>query len=88
MQLALVAMSAVWGLAFVLTQDALATLPFLSFGGSSLLVNSAAAGILLNISRQGAPREIAEAEVETPPAPEVEDTVIADALGGAQGAAE
>jgi cell division protein FtsW len=29
------------------------TLPFLSFGGSSLLVNAAAAGILLNISRQG-----------------------------------
>lgn len=34
-------------------------LPFLSFGGSSLLVNAAAAGILLNISRQGmdAPKE-------------------------------
>ncbi len=29
------------------------TLPFVSFGGSSLLVNAAAAGILLNISRQG-----------------------------------
>ena len=28
-------------------------LPFVSFGGSSLLVNAAAAGILLNISRQG-----------------------------------
>jgi cell division protein FtsW len=28
------------------------TLPFVSFGGSSLLVNAAAAGILLNISRQ------------------------------------
>ena len=27
------------------------TLPFVSFGGSSLLVNAAAAGILLNISR-------------------------------------
>ena len=33
------------------------TLPFLSFGGSSLLVNAVAAGILLNISRQGAPRD-------------------------------
>ncbi len=63
------------------------TLPFLSFGGSSLLVNAAAAGILLNISRQGAPRPVPESEVLTPPAPEVEDTVIADALA-AEGAAE
>jgi cell division protein FtsW len=31
------------------------TLPFVSFGGSSLLVNSVAAGILLNISRQATP---------------------------------
>jgi len=29
------------------------TLPFVSFGGSSLLVNAAAAGILLSVSRQG-----------------------------------
>ncbi len=29
------------------------TLPFLSYGGSSLLVNAAAAAVLLNISRQG-----------------------------------
>jgi cell division protein FtsW len=56
------------------------TLPFLSFGGSSLLVNAVAAGILLNISRQGAPRPVIESEVETPPAPETEDNVIADAL--------
>ncbi|MDB5213560.1 MAG: Cell division protein FtsW [Myxococcaceae bacterium] len=63
------------------------TLPFLSFGGSSLLVNAVAAGILLNISRQGAPRPVLESEVQTPPAPPVEDTVIADALG-AEGAAE
>jgi cell division protein FtsW len=31
------------------------TLPFVSFGGSSLLVSAAGAGILLNISRQGPP---------------------------------
>ena len=43
------------------------TLPFVSFGGSSLLVNAAAAGILLSISRQGGP---APKEEETPtPAP-------------------
>jgi cell division protein FtsW len=63
------------------------TLPFLSFCGSSLLVNAVAAGILLNISRQGAPRPVAESEVETPPAPEVEDTAIAEALA-AEGPAE
>jgi cell division protein FtsW len=44
------------------------TLPFVSFGGSSLLMNAIAAGVLLNISRQsGEPSPDA-----TPPAPEVE----------------
>lgn len=43
------------------------TLPFVSFGGSSLLVNAAAAGLLLNISRQG---ETKEASDVTPDAPE------------------
>ena len=37
------------------------TLPFVSFGGSSLLVNAAAAGILLSISRHATPDETAEA---------------------------
>jgi cell division protein FtsW len=40
------------------------TLPFVSFGGSSLLVCAAGAGILLNVSRQAEP-----APGETPPAP-------------------
>jgi cell division protein FtsW len=43
------------------------TLPFVSFGGSSLLVNAAGAGILLNISRQGPP---APETPETPETPE------------------
>jgi cell division protein FtsW len=34
------------------------TLPFVSFGGSSLLVCAAGAGILLNISRQGPPEAV------------------------------
>ncbi len=42
------------------------TLPFVSFGGSSLLVNAAAAGILLAVSRQGDVR----ASEETPETPE------------------
>ncbi|MEO8798537.1 MAG: FtsW/RodA/SpoVE family cell cycle protein, partial [Polyangiaceae bacterium] len=45
------------------------TLPFVSFGGSSLLVNAAAAGILLNISRQGPP---APEDALTPDAPPVQ----------------
>ena len=60
------------------------TLPFLSFGGSSLLVNATAAGILLNISRQGSPREKPFEEMDTPETPTTEDndTSVADALGG------
>lgn len=43
------------------------TLPFVSFGGSSLIVNAAAAGILLAISRQ-AGNEVVEETPDSPPA--------------------
>ena len=51
------------------------TLPFVSFGGSSLLVNAVAAGILLNISRQSG-----EQAQETPPPAQVaeEPSTLAD----------
>jgi len=45
------------------------TLPFVSFGGSSLLMNAAAAGILLNISRQSGERQ----HETPPPAPVAEE---------------
>lgn len=61
------------------------TLPFLSFGGSSLLVNALAAGILLNVSRQGMER--ATDETEAPPDvsedTDVADTTFEEALGDA-----
>jgi cell division protein FtsW len=43
-------------------------LPFLSFGGSSLLVNAVAAGVLLNISRQGSSNRAKSGGEETTPA--------------------
>jgi cell division protein FtsW len=54
------------------------TLPFVSFGGSSLLVNAAAAGILLNISRQGEVAAPAPAPDDTPDAPDAAETEAAE----------
>jgi len=52
------------------------TLPFVSFGGSSLVVNAAAAGILLGISRQG---DVKAGDSEPTPTPDA--PAIADAAG-------
>ncbi|HEX8795338.1 MAG TPA: putative lipid II flippase FtsW [Polyangiaceae bacterium] len=51
------------------------TLPFVSFGGSSLLVNAVAAGILLNISRQSVsePSSVTPEPVAVVPVPEPVD---------------
>ncbi len=47
------------------------TLPFVSFGGSSLLMNAVAAGIVLNISRQSGERQH-----ETPPPSPVSEEAL------------
>jgi cell division protein FtsW len=54
-------------------------LPFVSYGGSSLLVNAAAAGIILNVSRFGADRPKAEAAGASKPQPR-----LRPARGGAR----
>jgi cell division protein FtsW len=58
------------------------TLPFVSFGGSSLLVNALAAGILLNISRQAdeAPSAGTPEPAAVAPAPEPAGMEAAPAL--------
>lgn len=59
------------------------TLPFVSYGGSSLLVSSAAMGVLLAVSRGTKPRN-ARAEPEGP-APEASAMLVTQAGEGAAG---
>ncbi|HEX6275028.1 MAG TPA: putative lipid II flippase FtsW [Polyangiaceae bacterium] len=55
------------------------TLPFISYGGSSLLVSCAAMGILLSISRRTGERENVKVDAPTPPPPEVSAMLVTEA---------
>ena len=55
------------------------TLPFISYGGSSLLVNAASMGVLLNISRGRAPLGNRRVEEPVGPSPEASAVVASEA---------
>jgi cell division protein FtsW len=55
------------------------TLPFISYGGSSLLVSCAAMGILLGISRRTTERANVRIDGPTPPPPEVSAMLVTQA---------
>jgi len=58
------------------------TLPFVSYGGSSLLVNAAAAGVLLNISRPRLPVETPQTVPLAVDSPEASVTLVTAAEEG------
>lgn len=61
------------------------TLPFVSYGGSSLLVNSAAMGVLLSISRRNESVRNVRQSAKTLPLPEASAMLVAEATFAPEG---